>query len=117
VNRVIAILLALFGVHSWGGHHAPAALNDGGLVVTVAPAAAPLVADGCLACHVHSGAGSRNLGAPNLTHEGRKHRGIDWQIRHLRCPSCVVPGSPMPSFKALSAAQLRRLAGILEASK
>ena len=51
------------------------------------------------------------------TAEGAKGRGIDWQIKHLECPSCVVPGSPMPAFKALGADNLKKLATFLEASK
>ena len=39
------------------------------------------------------------------------------QIAHLKCPSCVNPGSPMPSFAAFSEKQLRDLAIFLEASK
>ena len=29
---------------------------------------------------------------------GRKNRGVEFQIGHLKCPSCVNPGSPMPPF-------------------
>src|SRR4051812_34908780 len=53
---------------------------------------------GCLTCHTYAGHGSRNLGAPDLTSEGAKKRGLRYQIRHLACPSCVKSGSPMPSF-------------------
>jgi cytochrome c553 len=72
---------------------------------------------GCLTCHVYTGAGSANLGAPELTAEGTKSRGVDWQIRHLECPSCVNAGSPMPAFKTLGADNLKKLAAFLEASK
>jgi cytochrome c553 len=72
---------------------------------------------GCLNCHVYQGAGSQNLGAPELTGEGTKERGVQWQIDHLKCPSCVNPGSPMPSFASLSEDQLLALAVFLEASK
>src|SRR3954452_15492780 len=53
---------------------------------------------GCLTCHTYAGAGTRNLGAPPLTAIGRRHLGIRFQIAHLKCPSCVNPGSPMPPF-------------------
>ena len=53
---------------------------------------------GCLNCHVYLGAGGQNLGAPELTEEGLKGRGIEWQVEHLKNPSSKVPGSPMPSF-------------------
>ena len=72
---------------------------------------------GCLNCHVYQGAGSQNLGAPELTDEGAKERGVQWQIDHLECPSCVTPGSPMPSFASLSEEQLLALGVFLEASK
>jgi menaquinol-cytochrome c reductase cytochrome b/c subunit len=72
---------------------------------------------GCTACHTYLGTGGQNLGAPNLSAEGAKNKGIDFQIRHLECPSCVNPGSPMPPFKSLGAQALRQLAIFLEASK
>jgi hypothetical protein len=72
---------------------------------------------GCLNCHTYLGAGSPNLGAPDLTAIGKKNLGITFQIQHLKCPSCVNPGSPMPSFAAFPEQQLRQLAIFLEASK
>jgi menaquinol-cytochrome c reductase cytochrome b/c subunit len=72
---------------------------------------------GCLNCHTYLGAGSSNLGAPDLSAEGSKNKGIRFQIAHLKCPSCVNPGSPMPSFKDLGQANLHRLAVFLESSK
>jgi cytochrome c553 len=72
---------------------------------------------GCTACHTYLGTGSSNLGAPDLTDEGKKGKGIDFQVRHLECPSCVNPGSPMPAFKSLGPQALRQLATFLEASK
>ena len=71
----------------------------------------------CLNCHTYENTGGSQLGAPNLTDIGSKHLGIDFQIRHLKCPSCVTPGSPMPSFAGFSDQQLRELATFLEASK
>jgi cytochrome c553 len=72
---------------------------------------------GCLNCHTYQGVGSANLGAPNLTAEGAKHKGIAFQIAHLKCPSCVNKGSPMPSFASFSDSDLKKLATFLEASK
>jgi menaquinol-cytochrome c reductase cytochrome b/c subunit len=72
---------------------------------------------GCVACHTYLGTGSTNLGAPDLTAEGAKNKGIRFQIDHLKCPSCVNPGSPMPVFASLGEANLRKLAAFLEASK
>jgi cytochrome c553 len=81
------------------------------------PGAKLFAESGCLNCHTYLGAGSSNLGAPDLTEEGAKNKGIQFQIDHLKCPSCVNPGSPMPSFAAFSEEQLRQLARFLEASK
>jgi cytochrome c553 len=53
---------------------------------------------GCTSCHTYLGAGTPNLGAPDLSAEGAKGRGKEFQINHLKCPSCVNPGSPMPPF-------------------
>jgi menaquinol-cytochrome c reductase cytochrome b/c subunit len=72
---------------------------------------------GCVACHTYLGTGSTNLGAPDLSAEGAKGKGIQFQIDHLKCPSCVTPGSPMPPFAALGDDNLRKLATFLEASK
>jgi len=81
------------------------------------PGAKLFAQSGCLNCHTYLGVGSANLGAPNLTDIGSKNLGVDFQIRHLKCPACVNPGSPMPSFAAFSDQQLRQLAVFLEASK
>jgi menaquinol-cytochrome c reductase cytochrome b/c subunit len=72
---------------------------------------------GCLTCHTYLGSGSSNLGAPNLSAEGAKGKGIQFQINHLQCPACVNPGSPMPSFGGLGNQNLLALATFLESSK
>ena len=72
---------------------------------------------GCLTCHTYLGSGSSNLGAPNLSAEGAKQKGVQFQINHLQCPACVNPGSPMPSFAALGNDNLLALATFLESSK
>jgi menaquinol-cytochrome c reductase cytochrome b/c subunit len=72
---------------------------------------------GCLTCHTYLGTGSSNLGAPDLSEIGNKGLGIDTQIKHLRDPSSVTPGSPMPPFASLGDANLHKLAVFLEASK
>jgi menaquinol-cytochrome c reductase cytochrome b/c subunit len=72
---------------------------------------------GCANCHTYLGAGSSNLGAPDLTAIANRHLGIATQIKHLKDPSSVTPGSPMPSFASLGEANLRKLAIFLEASK
>ena len=72
---------------------------------------------GCLNCHTYIGVGGTFPGAPNLTAEGAKNKGIAFQIAHLKCPACVNPGSPMPSFQGLGEQNLTALANFLEASK
>jgi quinol---cytochrome c reductase cytochrome c subunit, bacillus type len=72
---------------------------------------------GCMNCHTYLGAGSSNLGAPDLTAEGAKGKGKEFQIEHLKCPSCVTPGSPMPAFPDFTDEQYDQLATFLEESK
>ena len=72
---------------------------------------------GCLNCHLYLGDGGVNLGAPNLSAEGAKNKGVAFQIAHLKCPACVNSGSPMPSFAGLGDDRLKTLAIFLEASK
>ena len=81
------------------------------------PGARLFAESGCTACHTYLGTGSSNLGAPDLSAEGAKKRGTKFQIDHLKCPSCVNPGSPMPPFAGLGEDNLRKLAAFLEASK
>ena len=81
------------------------------------PGAELFAASGCLNCHTYLSYGSTNLGAPDLTAEGTRNRGIQWQIDHLTNPSSKSPGSPMPSFAGLGEENLRNLAIFLEASK
>jgi len=72
---------------------------------------------GCVNCHQYDGFGERWLAAPDLTAEGATRRGVPFQLAHLKCPPCVRPGSPMPSFGGLGDANLHKLAVFLEASK
>ena len=81
------------------------------------PGAKLFATAGCTACHTYLGTGSSNLGAPDLTAIGSRNLGVDFQVRHLQCPSCVTPGSLMPKFESLGAARLRQLAIFLESSK
>jgi quinol-cytochrome oxidoreductase complex cytochrome b subunit len=71
---------------------------------------------GCMNCHTYNGAGSSNLGAPDLSDEGAKKKGTTFQVDHLKCPSCVNPGSPMPAFADRGQENLNNLAAFLEAS-
>ncbi|HEY8703917.1 MAG TPA: c-type cytochrome [Gaiellaceae bacterium] len=71
---------------------------------------------GCMNCHTYNGAGTGYPGAPDLTAEGAKGKGIAFQIAHLKNPASVNAGSPMPSFAGLGDARLASLAAFLEAS-
>jgi menaquinol-cytochrome c reductase cytochrome b/c subunit len=128
---LVALVLTVvsMGVLTWKGATAKEALaseviNDVPSWVKaekLPPAAVPgaklFAVSGCTACHTYNGSGSSNLGAPDLTSIGSRHLGIDFQIRHLKCPSCVTPGSPMPKFASLGETRLHQLAVFLEASK
>ena len=70
---------------------------------------------GCTNCHTYDGIGA-HVG-PELTEEGTRNRGIQWQIDHLKNPSAVTPGSSMPPFARLGEENLRKLAIFLESSK
>jgi len=72
---------------------------------------------GCTNCHTYLGAGQSNLGAPDLSAEGAKDKGAAFEIAHLKCPSCIHTGSPMPSFAAQGEKNLSELAAFLDASK
>jgi quinol---cytochrome c reductase cytochrome c subunit, bacillus type len=95
----------------------PSWVKKNNLPPAAVPGAKLFAQSGCLTCHTYLGTGSSNLGAPDLSAEGAKGRGIQFQIAHLKCPSCVNPGSPMPPFASLGDANLRQIAIFLEASK
>jgi menaquinol-cytochrome c reductase cytochrome b/c subunit len=95
----------------------PAWIKAESLPPAAVPGAHLFAAAGCTACHTYNGAGGSNLGAPDLTAIGSRNLGIQFQINHLQCPSCVNPGSPMPKFASLGTKRLRQLAIFLEASK
>ncbi len=67
----------------------------------------------CLSCHTFGGQGAPGPG-PNLTNEGSKNRGLQWQIAHLKDPASQTPGSSMPSFAKFSDVQLNQIATFLE---
>jgi menaquinol-cytochrome c reductase cytochrome b/c subunit len=130
VAMVAAVLtIVSMGVLTWKGATAKEALaseviQDVPHWVTVehlppdaVPGAKLFATAGCTACHTYAGAGGSNLGAPDLTNIGSRNLGIPFQIRHLQCPSCVNPGSPMPPFASLGVPRLTQLAKFLEASK
>jgi uncharacterized protein CbrC (UPF0167 family) len=71
---------------------------------------------GCLNCHKYRSLGSQNLAAPNLTYIGRKLTKQEL-VSALKCPACVQPGSPMPSYQAQTRATIEALAAFLAASR
>jgi len=130
VAMVAAVLtIVSMGVLTWKGATAKEALasevqqsipqwiKDQKLPPAAIPGAHLFAVAGCTACHTYDGAGGSNLGAPDLTAIGQRHLGIRFQIAHLKCPSCVNPGSPMPPSRSLGALKLHQLAVFLEASK
>ena len=128
---MVAVVLTIvsMGVLTWKGATAkealaseviadvPSWIKQEALPPAAVPGAKLFATAGCTSCHTYLGAGSSNLGAPDLTEIGTHNLGIAFQIRHLQCPSCVNPGSPMPKFASLGTARLRQLATFLEASK
>jgi menaquinol-cytochrome c reductase cytochrome b/c subunit len=133
-RRPVAVVAAILTVLSMGvltykgatAHEAlasevkaavPSWVKKEGLPPKAVPGAILFASSGCTACHTYLGTGSSALGAPDLTNIGSKNLGIDFQIRHLKCPSCVNPGSPMPKFDQFPESDLRKLAIFLEASK
>jgi quinol---cytochrome c reductase cytochrome c subunit, bacillus type len=95
----------------------PGWVKKNNLPPAAVPGARLFAQSGCLTCHTYLGTGSSNLGAPDLSAEGAKNKGVQFQVEHLKCPSCVTPGSPMPSFASLGDQNLRQIAVFLEASK
>ena len=67
--------------------------------------------NGCSGCHKLGGQGGA-VGPP-LDGEGARRPDPNWQIRHLKNPSAVTPGSTMPSFNRLGESDLRALATYL----
>ena len=88
-------------------HLPPAALAGAKVFATI----------GCTVCHTYAGSGTTSLNAPDLTAIGSRHLGLQFQIDHLRCPSCAKPGSPMPPYRTLGSTQLHQLAVFLEDSR
>jgi hypothetical protein len=123
-----ALVIASMAVLTWKGATVKEALagdvetrvdgwmEENNLPEEARPGATLFATAGCLNCHTYLGDGSPNLGAPDLTEEGLRNRGIEWQIEHLKNPSSVVPGSPMPPFPNFTDQEYQALAIFLEAS-
>ncbi len=130
VAVVASILVVIsMGVLTWKGATAseliasevkgkiPSWVKKNKLPKSALPGANLFASVGCLTCHSYLGTGGGYSGAPDLSAEGAKGKGLDFQVRHLRQPSSVNPGSPMPPFGTLGDQRLKQLAIFLEASK
>src|SRR5689334_12844884 len=123
-----ALTILSMGVLTWKGATANEALasevirdvprwiQQENLPPAAVPGAKLFATSGCTACHTYAGSGGSNLGAPDLTNIAERNLGIATQVKHLRNPSSVTPGSPMPSFASLGDARLHQLAIFLESS-
>jgi mono/diheme cytochrome c family protein len=71
---------------------------------------------GCLTCHTYLGAGSLNVGAPDLTAVGRTSRTEAAFASYVAEPA-KYGNDVMPPFKGLGRTNLRKLSAFLVASK
>jgi cytochrome c553 len=71
---------------------------------------------GCTSCHTYLGAGSSNLGAPDLTSEGTKGKNQQFYHDYIKDPS-QFGNTVMPKFGALGDEKLNQLGAFLVASK
>lgn len=81
----------------------------------IAQGKALYTSNGCSNCHTLNGSGG--AAGPILNGEGGRNPDLTWQIQHLKSPSSVTPGSTMPPFNNLSAADLRALGNYLVSLK
>jgi mono/diheme cytochrome c family protein len=70
---------------------------------------------GCLTCHTYLGAGSSNLGAPDLSAEGTR-KSVDQLQQYIADPS-KFGNNVMPKFGSLGPTLLHQLATFLSSSK
>jgi len=119
VTGIVIGLTVVFSGSSSGRHESLVAswVRKERLPSAAVPGANVFATAGCTACHTYAGSGQKALNAPDLTAIGSRHLGVAFEIRFLRCPSCVNPGSPMPPFDQLGTRRLRQLAVFLDDSK
>ena len=71
---------------------------------------------GCMNCHTYLGAGSSNLGAPDLSSIGKtSNRGVAGFATYVSNPS-KFGNNVMPQFADLGADNLRKLGTFLQSS-
>ncbi|MFL5966988.1 MAG: hypothetical protein ACJ747_10595 [Gaiellaceae bacterium] len=71
---------------------------------------------GCTACHTYLGTGGGNLGAPDLSAEGTKGKGVQGLQSYIADPS-KFGNNVMPKFASLGDTTLHQIAVFLDASK
>src|SRR5438067_10270562 len=71
---------------------------------------------GCTACHTYLGTGGGNLGAPDLSAEGTKGKGVQGLQTYISDPS-KFGNNVMPKFASLGHTTLHEIATFLDASK
>jgi menaquinol-cytochrome c reductase cytochrome b/c subunit len=71
---------------------------------------------GCQSCHTYLGAGSSNLGAPDLSDIGASDQGADFFQQYVANPS-EFGNNVMPAYQNQGEEVLRSIAVFLEASK
>jgi hypothetical protein len=66
----------------------------------------------CETCHTYRDIGTTRLGAPDLTHVGRRlsqQKLLEW----IRCPECLDRGTSMPDYSLLPRSTLDALVVLL----
>ena len=71
---------------------------------------------GCTACHTYLGNGGGNLGAPDLSAEGAKGKGVQGLQSYISDPS-KFGNTVMPKFASLGQQTLHEIATFLDASR
>jgi len=136
VSLVAAVLVVIsMGVLTWKGAVAKESLGAENVVLVPtwakaqgfstnadAVAGATLFAEaGCMNCHTYLGAGSSNLGAPDLSAIGKGGRGVQGFADYVADPA-KFGNNVMPKFGAqfggsFDDAQLKQVGAFLDASK
>jgi menaquinol-cytochrome c reductase cytochrome b/c subunit len=71
---------------------------------------------GCANCHTYQGAGTANVGAPDLSNIGAGGRNADFFVRYVSNPA-EFGNTVMPPFEQLGEENLQKLSAFLVASK
>ena len=71
---------------------------------------------GCANCHTYQGAGTSNVGAPDLSNIGAGGRNADFFVRYVSNPA-EFGNTVMPPFEQLGEENLQKLSAFLVASK